>query len=418
MLDQIIRHPWALARIRNCYLGSFLDTFAEYLHRKGYCPRSIHSYLESAEHFSHWLDGEDIAPQAVSKETVQVFLSNHLPACHCPMPAARSVRTMRAALHRLLPILQSDPRPSAADLTLTDIDMAIDQFDAYLKDVCGLAASTRYYRQRYVREFLTALFGSHELDVTQITSRSVICYVADHAHRYKPGSLGVLAGSLRSYFRFLQFNGQCDASLVAAAPKVPRWSLAGLPKTLSRAQLDNFLATFDRSTVTGLRDYAMARCMADLALRCSEVAGLQLDDLDWRRATLRLARGKSRHTDRLPLPSSLGKALVDYLCKARPQTQARSIFVYHRAPFGEGVTASTVRNAIRRGYARSGLTVAATGTHILRHTVATRMLYAGATLKEVADVLRHRSLDTTAIYTKVDLPHLSQVALPWPRRAS
>jgi integrase len=166
----------------------------------------------------------------------------------------------------------------------------------------------------------------------------------------------------------------------------------------------------------GKRDYAMARCFFDLGLRCCEVAQMTLDAIDWRAGAVRLLKTKSHCEDSLPIPESLGRALVDYLEKARPATESRAVFVFHRAPKGQSVQGTTVRGAIRRAFARAGLPW--TGTHIFRHTMATRLLQKGTSLKEIADVLRHRSLDTTKIYTKVDLGQLARVAMPWPRRSS
>jgi integrase len=160
----------------------------------------------------------------------------------------------------------------------------------------------------------------------------------------------------------------------------------------------------------------MARCFFDLGLRCCEVATMTLDAIDWHTGAVRLPRTKTHHEEVLPIPESLGRALVDYLRKGRPATESRAVFVYHRAPRGRTVQGTTVRGAIRRAFARAGLPW--TGTHIFRHTMATRMLQNGTSLKEIADVLRHRSLDTTQIYTKVDLGQLSRVAMPWPRRSS
>ena len=158
----------------------------------------------------------------------------------------------------------------------------------------------------------------------------------------------------------------------------------------------------------------MARCLADMALRCHEVADMRLEAIDWRAGTVHLPQTKHRQADLLPLPESAGQALVDYLRRGRPPCTSRAVFVHHRAPMGDGVAKTTVRGAIRRAFMRAGLPW--TGTHVLRHTAATRMLEAGTPLKAIADVLRHRSLDTTVSYTKVDLPNLARVALPWPEQ--
>lgn len=154
--------------------------------------------------------------------------------------------------------------------------------------------------------------------------------------------------------------------------------------------------------------------MTTLGLRAEEVARLRLDDIDWRQGIVRVAGTKSRRDDQLPLTSLIGGAIAAYLRRGRPQTPERQVFLRVRPPIGQGVTPRTVCNVILRAAARAGLKSLVTGTRILRHTAATQMLRRGASLKEVADVLRHRSLDTTTIYTKVDLPRLAEVAAPWP----
>jgi integrase len=156
----------------------------------------------------------------------------------------------------------------------------------------------------------------------------------------------------------------------------------------------------------------MARCLADLALRSHEVANLRLENIDWRQSILSIAHTKTRHADRLPQPELTAQVLIDYLHFGRPVCRSRAVVVYQRAPLGEAVTTRTVRGAMARAFARAGLPWR--GTHVLRHTAAARLLQAGCSIKAIADVMRHRSIDTTAIYTKVDLPHLIPVALPWP----
>ncbi|MCP4377516.1 MAG: tyrosine-type recombinase/integrase, partial [bacterium] len=267
------------------------------------------------------------------------------------------------------------------------------EFDDFQRDVCGLAKSTRVYRQRYVLTFLVWMFGTSRIDSTRITPEILVRFVTDQAGDLKPSSVGVLLSALRSYLRFLQFKGESNVALLASVPRPPNWSLVPLPPCLSNAEMEKFLATFDLSTPVGKRDYAMARCLMDLGLRCYEVASLKLGDINWLGGVVDLHHNKSRREAQLPLPDRTGRAIVDYLRNGRPATTSRSIFVFHRAPLGCGVANTTVRGAIRRAFSRAGLPW--TGTHILRHTMATRMVQSGATLKEVADVLRHRDINTT-----------------------
>jgi len=201
---------------------------------------------------------------------------------------------------------------------------------------------------------------------------------------------------------------------VIASPA--NWRLAPLPQTLSRNEVGRVLDAFPPELPSHLRGYAMVRCLVDLGLREREVVSLELDDIDWEAGTLRIRKGKSRRMDVLPLPHTTGQAIAVYLRSERPTTVNRCVFVRHVAPTDEPIRPDVVRNTVRQAYRRCGLPY--TRVHILRHTLASRLLETGGTLKEVADMLRHRELDTAMIYAKVDTRRLAAVAMPWPGRAA
>lgn len=223
----------------------------------------------------------------------------------------------------------------------------------------------------------------------------------------QPATAGVCV-SLRSYLRFrsLRYGDTVD-QLLAAVPAIARWPLASLPKHLLPDEADRWLGAFHRNDNQGKRDCAMARCSADLGLRFCEVAALRLDDIQWAAGTITIGAGKSRRSDVLPLPAATGHAIADYLQAGRPQSKSRQRFVPHRAPFGEAVCPGLVRGAMRRAADRCGLAGRFSGPKMLRHTIATRLIATGANRKQIAGLLRRRSLDTTAIYAKVDLVRLA-----------
>ena len=224
----------------------------------------------------------------------------------------------------------------------------------------------------------------------------------------------VAATSLRSFFRYLQLTGYVDEELARAVPTIPAWRFASVPRVLDDDQVRTILAAFDRRTPIGLRRYASTLCLASLGMRACEVSALTLDDIDWRAATLRVPATKTRHADILPLPGRVARAILAYLRRGRPNTTERQIFVSH-APPGMLAGPAVVRNAVRMACAQAGLDPHI-GPHAFRHTLATRLLRSGASLKDVADALRHGSIDTAAIYAKVDISTLRDVAAPWPRR--
>jgi integrase len=183
---------------------------------------------------------------------------------------------------------------------------------------------------------------------------------------------------------------------------------------LSDGDLQAILALFDIRTATGRRDLAMMRCMSDLGLRVGEVAGLTLDDIDWRSGVVAIRNDKGRRGRTLPLPTLLGQTIVAYLKNGRPSVADRHLFLRDTVPVGSPVTHDLIRDVFRRTYAAATGRTGSVGTHVLRHTAAARMRAAGHSLKGIADVLGHRSVDTTSIYIKLDVEALRAVALPWP----
>lgn len=403
-------------RLRSSILNQSADDYVGYLQQHRYCAETVRAYVRGVEHFAYWLTRRRLAVQSIDDLMVRRFISEHLPVCKCPVPCQRSVHAVRPALGHLLQVLRREKYIPEPRCFPDDIHNELDRFDVHLDSICGLASSTRISRRMWVGSFLLDRFKRRPLQIAGITPGNIIDFMSRPEKRYSPGSLRVLGGALRSYLRFraVSYGDRVDA-LLAAVPTVAQWRLATLPKHLTPAEIDQFLRSFDISTANGKRDYAMARCLVDMGLRAGEVACIQLNDLNWREGTLTIGPGKSRRADVMPLPVTTGKAIVDYLRSERPQGTNRALFLRHHAPFDVPITAETLRGIVRRAFNRSGLVGCRfNGTHALRHTAAMRMRCAGASLKEIADVLRHRSLDTTTIYTKVDLPALASISGLWP----
>ena len=420
MYEHIIKSLRVRQEIEAAGFKPVLEELVVKLHSCAYAERTVSLYEQGAVHFAFWLARQQhIGPSEVKEGHINSFLSRHLSRCHCPVDGVREYHTVRAALVHFEAVLRSAGYVSSLQREAPDVvDIEVQRFDNYLRLTAGLQEVTRTYRSRYVREFLKGFFGDEAVDLFRLAPKDVVRYVSKRASRLKPASANVLASSLRSYFRFLRLNGQCDEALTLAVPTSASRRLASLPRVLTDDEVKQLLAVFNRKTVAGRRDYAITRCLTDLGLRAEEVARLRLDDIDWRKGTLRIVGTKSRRDDELPLTAAIGGAIAAYILRGRPQTSERQVFVRLRAPVGQGMTRRTVSDMIVRAAARAGMESTVTGTRILRHTAATRMLRHGASIKEVADVLRHRSLDTTAIYAKVDLPRLAAVAMPWPKENS
>ncbi len=296
MLDRFFTSPDVVERLRRGALGTILDDLAAGLHDRGYAPIVAQSYLSIAGHFSRWLTLEGIAPTGLSMETVARFREEHLPVCRCVAPLGMRGH-VSPALGHLLAALTLRGWVAAPAPKECPVDAVLRAFDAHLEETCGAAAATRRLYTRYARELLVNHFGAGDVDLRSLGPAEIIGFVLEQARERAPETAKAVRTSLRSFLRFAQLQGLCDATLVAAVPRVARWRRAQLPRALSEPQLAALLGAFERSTALGRRDYAITLCLAQMGLRAGEVAALSLDDINWRAGTLRLSRGKDPGPD-------------------------------------------------------------------------------------------------------------------------
>lgn len=404
-------HMW----LEDSILQPYVSRYGAHLRRGRYAPSTQRVYLCCVAHFAYWLTAEQCSLSMIGEAMVARFLSEHLPVCSCLYPVRRLRHELRAALAQLLEVLRADSIGAQDPASDTAVAQELARFDKHMRDVWGLADSTRRQRGRIVGEFLLAHFSDQPITLSKIGTTAVRRFVLGD-HRRSPGTIRVIGGAIGCYLRFRSMSGDRVSELTATIPRAAHWRLASLPEVLSDAEIDELLHSFDQPFPSHRRAYAMTRCLIDLGLRSSEVVNLRLEDINWADGTISLIGTKGRRADLLPLPSATGSAIATYLREERPQTSNRAIFVRHVAPYDEPIEKGVVKRAVLAGYRRCGWT--RTGVHILRHSVASRLLRTGAPMKDIADVLRHRSLDTSAIYAKVDLNKLSAVALPWPGSTS
>jgi site-specific recombinase XerD len=283
-----------------------------------------------------------------------------------------------------------------------------------LVEVQGLAAGTVHQRLILARKMLTRLRVKQPGQLAAWTPQRIEEYLFGEAQRYQPSTASNIAAAARSLLRFLFQEGLIRCDLSASVPTFAHWRLAPLPETLQKEELAQLLKVPDLRTSIGLRDRAILLCLSELGLRAWDVAHLELDGVDLESGVLTMRRSKQRQSTVLPMTRKLARAMEAYLQHGRPACKSRTVFVRHRPPVGKPILPATVSDIAWRLGKRAKLRPQIRGARVLRHTFASRMLCAGASLKQIADVLGHRSIDTTAIYAKVDLKTLTRVALPWP----
>ncbi|HUE72276.1 MAG TPA: site-specific integrase [Pirellulaceae bacterium] len=394
-------------RIRTNPLGPVLERYIEHLVDRGYSSSTLREYVSAADHFGRWL-GRRPPNQAMARH----FLQRHLLVCRCRGPVILSMRRCRRALNHLLVMIgavtarSEFPRGFVGDL--------LRRFKQRLLTVQGLATGTVHRRLTWARTMLTRLRVRRAAQLTTWTPERIERYVTSEARRYQPSTAHNIADATRSLLRFLLQDGLIRRDLSAAVPTVAHWRLAPLPATLREDEVARLINAADDQTAIGLRDRAILLCLSEVGLRASEVVGLELEGVDVAANVLQVRRSKRRESTALPITRKLARALKAYLRRGRPPCTSLKVFVLHRPPVGKPLVPATISGIVSRLASRAGLEGRIRSAHVLRHSVASRMLTAGASLKQIADLLGHRSIDTTTIYAKVDLNALSQVALPWP----
>ena len=387
-------------------LASHVEGFCAALVRMGYTPRTARDHGYVLVHLSRWLAAERLQPSELTSSVVERFLGARRRAGYRRWRSARSLRPLLAYLGEVAGVPAWRP-----DVAESLVDRLLDSYGRYLRVERRLAPSTVRSHEDVARRFLSRHAVGDRLDLDGLTAAEVTAFVLAQARLRSVGSMKALLSPLRSLLRFLFVAGMTPRDLTAAVPGIANPRLGALPKALDAATVAALLGSCDRATAVGRRDFAILTMLARLGLRAGEVAALRLDDIDWRAGEL-LVRGKGNRLDRLPLPADVGEAVVDYLRHGRPPSSCRAVFLRAVGP-DAAMTGHSVVMVPRSASRRAGLPVIV-GAHRLRHTAASDMLRRGGSLAEIAQVLRHHSESTTAIYAKLDRAALGLLVRPWP----
>ncbi len=294
------------------------------------------------------------------------------------------------------------------------LNKLLKAYRSHLLNACGLSARTCDSRTFYAREFLQAHWRSSRprLNLKTLKAEVLLHHVLERSRHDSPARLQQMASSLRSFCRYLRLTGQSGGDLSSAIPRIGGNYRSGLPDYLLPEEVKSLLASIDTRRLPGLRNYAILLCLVRLGLRAKEVACLSLDEIDWRAGVIRLSAGKGRRERELPLPKDLGQAIATYLRRGEARSGSRRLF---RAVRGGGVLSPAAISMVsRRALQEARIGAAHPGAHLLRRTVASHLVQQGASLKSVADLLGHSSLNTTRIYAHVNHSMLLEVARPWP----
>lgn len=405
----VISNQVVLSRVPEGPITPYLEGFANSLIATGYTAWWIHRQVLLGAGFSQWLGRKAVALQDMTSDHLTRYLQHR----------ARRLRPRRddhGVLTHLLGFLRREgmvPEETTAVPTPCSVDHFVHAYEVYLREQRALTTATVVNYVPFVHAFLEHRFGAGLAKLSCLSAADVVDFVRHQAPRLHRKRAKLMTTALRSFLNYARFCGDVDVDLAAAVPVVPNWSMASIPRAIGPAQVRQLLASIDRRTALGRRDYAIVLLLAKLGLRSGEVASLQLDDIDWKAGQLSV-HGKSGYRNKLPLPADVGKAIAAYLKSGRPPSTSRSVFLRARARVCGFQGGCTVGSIVRHRLQRSDVDAPTFGAHQFRHGLATEMLRGGASLGEIGDLLGHRHPQTTMIYTKVGIQALRKLALPWP----
>jgi site-specific recombinase XerD len=411
MLENYFCAPKTLLRLRLGLSGPYIDGFADTLEHDGYTAASAVRYLRAAAHFGHFVRSKGGVLADVDASSLDAF-GRHFVRCRCTQSNGGTTgyhaRFGVKLFYRHLVQLGICRDLAIADDSCEEPALVIT-FRHWLQVHRGASEPTLRMYSRGATEAIKSL-GE---DVGMWTVQAVRDFVLDRASQCGAPTTQKLITSLRAFMRYLNFTGESRDDLALAVPAIASWRLARLPRCLSAEELVRVIAACDGTSIGRLRDRAILLLLSQLGLRAGDVAQLCLSDIDWNNGTL-LVTGKGRYQVRLPLPQEVGNALLRYLeCRPRIGHSDR-VFLRSIAPVTPFSSGDGVSSVVRHALQRAGVETPHKGAHLLRHTAATEMLRNGVPLDQIGLVLRHRSIDMTAYYAKVDVALLHSIAQPWP----
>jgi site-specific recombinase XerD len=392
-------------------LAPHIEGFVLFLVREGYRVSSVKEKRALIIDLSEWMERHKIPLHKLDEKELAQFRVNrrHLSGLHRRRDMCAAGQLLQY-LRDLGCVLKRRPK-----IERTSLGRLTNDFEQYLRSERGLSRSTLLDYPKIAKDFLKDRFGNKSVQVKMLRPRDIHHFVTHHLKTGSRGQAKRVVSALRSFLRFLRHRNKITIDLAATVPGVADWRFSHLPRSIPQREVELLLASCDRKTPTGRRDYAILLLLVRLGLRAGEVVKMTMDDFDWKHGEV-LVHGKDQRDARLPLPKDAGAAVVSYLRYARPECSTRRVFIRTRAP-RRSLNAGSIGDVVHRALRRAGLNPGLKGSHLLRHSLATHLQRRGATLPEIGQLLRHTDLTTTQIYAKVDIGALRAIALPWPRGA-
>jgi integrase/recombinase XerD len=410
MLSQFFEQPARIRGIRSGPSGTLIESFAAYLFQNGYAELSARRHIRSAEHIARWASRADLRTSDLNDRALKRF-GDHLKRCRCGRYSRKDPVNILAGARLFLRHSQGlDPTLSRPPSPADSMPVLLLSFCRWMREHRGTSEQTLYNYGLPIRKLIRRL-GE---DPSKLDARRLRKFVLNQSRNAGWAAAKRCTTALRMFLRFLIAEGRCRAGLLGAIPALAHWRLSSLPRYLPPGEIERVINSCDISSPVGKRDRAILLLLARLGLRAGDIVQMRLQDIDWKGAWIHVS-GKSRRQTRLPLTQEVGDAIVSYVQKGRPRSHTETLFLRSRAPFRGFRNHPAVSVIVATAFRRAKINRPGRGAaHLLRHSVASSMLRQGASLQEISALLRHRSVETTQIYAKIDVTALQQIAQPWP----
>lgn len=418
-LEQAFSCPETLKKLRSGPLETLLDGFCTWLLEHGFRRWTIRKHLSNVSHFNQHLARKEVAAgHILCPEDVDRFFEAYPARCRHRGPLEAHLKRVRHSISRFVEYLGEkglfDPSPQGEIFA-----PLLAAYLEWMQHYQHAAAGTRELRAQYLTVFLRWLGPeATPQGVAKLSSAGVEAFFLAYAQKVGKAARRSMQSTLRTFFRFCLHEGYVQKPLDLAVPTLRTYKLTSVPRGLTEAQARRILQCIDRRTTVGRRDYAIVQLLFTYGVRGGQIRALRLEQIDWAQNRILFAASKGGKDSCLPLTAEVGQSLLDYLQNARSSSSDPQVFLTSRAPYHPLSRSSSLSVIIDRRIRAAGIEIPSRGAHAFRHGFATRMLAQGEPLKAIADVLGHRYLGTTFIYTKVDFNSLRQVALEWPKEVS
>ncbi|ODS30165.1 MAG: site-specific recombinase [Candidatus Scalindua rubra] len=415
-LEQVFVNSETLERLREGPLAPQLDRFCRWLNDHGFARNTIRNHISHVSHFSRYLKQSGVTDSAnLNSSQIRAFLADHLPHCKCRRAGAFQYNRIAFSVHRFMKYLQEYGFACPSDKHMTPYYSLLDDYTKWLKNYHHLASGTLRLRRHCLAQFLDRIDTSFTPNkLSTLSPDKIETFFLNYSNNHGQAARRSMQAVLRTFLRFCFIRGYIRRDLACAVPTLRTYKLDKLPRGIDDNQAQRLISSIDRKTKVGRRDYAIIQLLYTYGIRSGQVRALRLNDINWRQSQIRFAPLKHGKEVVQPLTDNVGESLLDYLKNTRPKISHPEVFLTSRAPYKPLGYSSTLSEIIARNMHRGDITSPSCGAHTFRHCFASRILKGGHSLKSIADMIGHRCIQTTFIYTKIDFQTLSQVALNWP----